>query len=129
MVYACGNEVVYQLEFVGAGEVLNGLNLHDQDILDQQVGVEVADNLTGVCHRDGVLLAGDKPGAVQLDSQCVLVDLLQEPLAKLVVDTVCAADDFLGDGVNVVRFHISVALFQFRSAHHRGLLVWFKEFF
>jgi hypothetical protein len=85
---AGGAEVAQHLRRVLVRQLAARLQLDDQLVLDQQIGVEIPEQRAGlVVNRDGVLLADVQAGLAQPAGQGVLVDLFdmtmpQKPMGR-----------------------------------------------
>src|SRR5262249_47251716 len=78
-VEASGNEVVHGLNLVDLVQCLYRLQLHNDAVLDQDVGGEVSDRLSVVENRNAPVVFYRQPRPAQLEQQRPPVDRLQEP--------------------------------------------------
>ena len=112
--------------FVGQG--FGGLEFDHELVVQQQVGVEFADDgAVFVEDLDGVLLLHVQPELAEAVGQGVLIDLLQVPVAVIDVDGIrCLADqvaEFV-DGFHFFVLFVMAAKERNEIVHNRKAGIW-----
>lgn len=92
---ARGFQVVDDLGLVLRRKRFHGLDFHDDDVLDKQVGIEVTDAFTAKQHSDRFLAGDGQTLLLKCEPQGVVINRLEKACAEFVDHLERAADDGL----------------------------------
>ena len=94
-----GSQIVYELDLVRWSYAADRFQFHDSPFFDEKVGYVRADYLSLVSSFNPRLWGEVETCRPQFDGQGILVDSLQVPRSKMVVDLKGASNDSLGQFV------------------------------